>query len=52
MKNVHTLLILIIKQMVFFLILAFKKQIIFLENMIYKNEGYKAITLDNCMQNI
>jgi len=52
MKNVHTLLTQIIKQMVFFKSLIFKKQINFLENTISKNEGYKAIPLDNCMHNL
>ena len=52
MKNVHTLLIQIIKQMVFFLSVVFKKQIFFLEITISKNEGYKALPLDSCIDNL
>ena len=45
MKNMHTLLIQINKHMVFFKSLVFKKQIFFLENKIYKNEGTKLFLL-------
>ena len=52
MKNVDTLLIQLTKEMVLFKSLVFKKQIIFLKNTISKNEGYKAILLDNYMHNV
>ena len=52
MKNVDTLLIQLTKEMVLFKSLVFKKQIIFLENVISKNEGYKALPLDSCMDNL
>ena len=52
MNNVHTLFIRIIKQTMFLKSFVFKKQLFFLEKTIYKNEGYNAIPLANCIRNL
>ena len=52
MKYVHTLLFELLNKWCIFLKYCFEEVNNFLEKNIYKNEGYKAIPLENCMHNL